>query len=390
MNTEARLYYHLQQKEEKLEKQARELELTQREVQIKEVGNDMSMKIFREKLENTQLLFQTKMENLNSLMNLREEGWKQRLEQSNHESKVKDYLHQNEVNILHHETKITDWLHEEEVDRLQHTMDMEGMIHENERILDNVQHHRELFDLDQVIAQKIHDVHMLQEQMQTLDSRLVLQDTEMGILKEQSVLENKRGQLKDEQLRLSGAEMTLLEKMSRYREEYHQRERSIDRERDEIELKHYRLLDESIDNRETKLDIKSKAIELYGDRQDFDLAQKLKDILRQEEELDSKQDQRDLDFDRKRLTAERDFFNRGLADEQRRWKFQNQYHTRKQQMEEYEQRAASASKQLSSLDSMISSSSNKLRQLEKEREEYHEVNRDVQKRLNDKKRELGL
>ena len=230
MNTTARLFYHLQEKEEDLLAKSKQLESAAHELQVKEREVDLSKKeqeamfrIFQEKMENTKLLFQIKLENLNTLLQLKEEGWQQQFGQMTHESNVQKMVHQNEMNQFLHESKVKDWLHSEEVDRLNHAMDMKELSHETERKLDELEHQRKLFDFEKTIAEKIQDIHLMQQEIQELNSSISIKDGVMKILKEQSVLENKRGQLKDQQLSIETANRKQLEQMSSFREEYWQK-----------------------------------------------------------------------------------------------------------------------------------------------------------------------
>jgi len=234
MNKAARLFYHLQQKEEGLEKETKRLELAaheltmrEREMDLTKKEQDLMLRVFNEKLENTKLLFQVKLENLNTLLRLKEEGWSQKFENLNHESKVNNMLHQNEVDNLNHEARVKDWIHDDEIDRMNHSIEMQELTHRNENMLGEIQHQRQLFDLEQTIAERLQDIHLMQQEIATLNSTALLKDNMMGILKEQSVLENKKGQLKDQQMSIETSRRHLLtdrmnrvEEMSQFREEY--------------------------------------------------------------------------------------------------------------------------------------------------------------------------
>lgn len=205
MNVNARLYYHMKQKEEALEKESKRLEflsfdlaMKQRETEVSKKEQDMMIAAIKERLENTHILFQTKMENLNSLLVLKEEGHKQQMDFSKHEQNMKDFLHG------------------EEVSRLNHKLEIKDTLHDNERVLDQIEHQRDLFDLDQEIAQKMQDVYLLQRDLQDFEQKLSFKEGELALVREQNVLENKKGQVLQ-------AMYQQLAKQTEWKEEYLER-----------------------------------------------------------------------------------------------------------------------------------------------------------------------
>ncbi|MCB1116562.1 MAG: hypothetical protein KDK71_08840 [Chlamydiia bacterium] len=247
MKNNARLFYHMKQKEEALEKEAKRLEflgfdlaMKQREHEASKKEQEVMLTAIKERLENTHILFQTKMENLNSLLTLKEEGWKQKLDFSQHEQKLKDLLHG------------------EEVSRLNHTMEIKDMSHQNERVLDRIEQQRELFDLDQEIAQKMQDIYLLQRDLQDFEHQLSFKEGELNLVREQNVLENKKGQILQ-------AMYQQLSKQTEWKEEYLERLEGLKGQEFELKEKGLKLFLEKkgfdFEMREGKLGLQQEKME---------------------------------------------------------------------------------------------------------------------------------
>lgn len=287
MNRNSRLSYHLQLKEEALEEKAKKLEAAQHEMAMKAREQEISKKemdflilTIKERLENTHLLYQTKLENLNALLAMKEEGWQQELDIINHEQKMKDYLHK------------------EELSRLNHKMDMKDLVHKNEQILDRTEHQRELLSLDQQIAEQMQDIFLLQRNVQKLEHSVSFKDEELGLVREQNVLENKKGQLLQ-------AMYQQLSKQTEWKEDYMEK---LEKLRDkEYELKEKGLefyasqKGFEFDIREEKLGIQEDNLQLEKRGVDLQSKEKEIDISKQELVLQ----QKDLDLEKKNLEGRR-------------------------------------------------------------------------------------
>lgn len=301
MDINARLYYHLKQKEEELEANAKklesfghELQIQKREVEFDRKQQEVFAANMKERIENTHLLFQTKMENLNTLLMLKEEGWKQRMDLTQHEQQVKELLHG------------------EEIARLNQEIEMRGIVHENEKVLGQIEHERELFSLDEVIAQKMQDIYMLQRDIQDYEHKLSFKEGELSLVREQSVLENKKGQILQAMYQQLSKESEWKEQYLSRLEEMRAQEYALKEKGLEIYLQEknfsYGVREENLGLTEKRLGLKEDKIEIkkhqleadrtYNDayRKNIDsaYAQMTADILLKQERLEKEENEKSL------------------------------------------------------------------------------------------------
>lgn len=255
MNRSARLFYHLQEKEEALLKQSRQLEASEHEFALQKNEQDSMMRIFKERMENTHILFHTKLESLSNLLQLKEEGFKQKLEYASHQSEMKDLVYRDHLQNLQHKSEMKDLIHSDKMDRLHDQ-------YQNEKILSNIDHHRELLGLDQTIAAKMQEIYLMERDLKKWQDLDTLREEKMSIIKEQNVLENKSRQVTEHLYKQQEQYMEWKEEYLTSLEKLKDRELSLKEKN--IELYH-RESSHDLDVRDRELDLKNTKNETYRD-----------------------------------------------------------------------------------------------------------------------------
>lgn len=255
MNQSARLFYHLQEKEEKLRKQADLLEASEREFHLKQLEQDAMLRITKERMENKHILFQTKLESLGNLLQLKEEGYKQKLEYASHQSEMKELIYRDQIQNLTHKSELKDMILSDKIDRLHDH-------YQNEKVLENIDHHRELLGLDQTIATKMQEIFLMERDIKKWQDLDVLREEKMSIIKEQNVLESKSRQVTENLFKQQGQYIEWKEEYLASLERFKERELSLKEKN--IEL-YYREASHDLNVRDRELDIKNTKNETYKD-----------------------------------------------------------------------------------------------------------------------------
>ncbi len=199
--------------------------------------------------------------------------------------------HATELESLHSMLNVNNRLHEEKVSML-------NTLHQNEMIVKDIDHKQALYTTERELQKSQHMYDMLTEKN--------------GIIREQIVLENKRGLIKDERLKQ-------LEEMNMHREEFRNRENAIhDRiqefKNDRLEWKKEQLettLDDKIRTEQLKLkgeELRLKQYKIDTDREyfeadhdlrnrEFEVHRKFSSYKDQLEYLDRREELKDREFE---------------------------------------------------------------------------------------------
>lgn len=196
---ELRYYHHLKNFEKKLEQKAKDLadqehnqdiDFKLKQIEFTKKATEQLLLIRDKKEELIKIAHQTKIDNINTINAAKEERLKTHIDSIQNEKRMMEQYHQ-------HEKVIT------------------NMLHENDKYLREIGFKEEMQEL-------IHENHKKDLDIQYKDYLRDDLGERINLLKEQNVLEGKRGQIKDDL-------MNRLEKINDWREEQLQREDDVNR-----------------------------------------------------------------------------------------------------------------------------------------------------------------
>ena len=240
----ARLFEHLKRAQQQQEEdhKLRELQLIKKEIESSKAITKELIDIQEKKNELLKIKHETEVDNLKTEWEVQRLGYEQ------------------EYKMLEHEKEMLDLAHQEEVKRLIGLREMEAIMHKNDKLVQELDFRETTLDLNQRIYEQENRI----EEGRRL---LTMAEERMGILREQNVLENKKGQIKDQRF-------MELQEMERYREEY--------RDRDWQALK----VSEDIIHRKIDIEKREAQEEIFDLKAQVEQQRELLDLDRREVKLD--------------------------------------------------------------------------------------------------------